>query len=130
MTEIVVSAAWLADRLDEVAVVDVRDEYAHVLRTAARSPGNVLVAMPNYREAEWACLRTLNQTCFRQYAFRPHNSHTNGRDGHSSAEGAIRDGFSSGKRTARWSRSDRTNDRRADVRRARRTDKCENCRYL
>ena len=31
-----------------------RDEYAHVLRTLARSPGNVLIAMPNYREAEWA----------------------------------------------------------------------------
>ena len=31
-----------------------RDEYAHVLRTLARSPGNVLLAMPNYREAEWA----------------------------------------------------------------------------
>jgi len=33
---------------------DTRDEYAHVLRTVARSPGNVLVAMPNYREAAWA----------------------------------------------------------------------------
>jgi len=31
-----------------------RDEYAHVLRTVARSPGNVLVAMPSYREARWA----------------------------------------------------------------------------
>jgi DNA excision repair protein ERCC-2 len=31
-----------------------RDEYAHVLRTLARSPGNVLLAMPNYREAGWA----------------------------------------------------------------------------
>ncbi len=31
-----------------------RDEYAHVLRTLARSPGNVLIAMPNYREAGWA----------------------------------------------------------------------------
>jgi len=31
-----------------------RDEYAHVLRSVARSPGNVLVAMPNYREAGWA----------------------------------------------------------------------------
>ena len=31
-----------------------RDEYAHVLRTLARSPGNVLIAMPNYREATWA----------------------------------------------------------------------------
>ena len=33
---------------------ETRDEYAHVLRSVARSPGNVLVAMPNYREAEWA----------------------------------------------------------------------------
>jgi DNA excision repair protein ERCC-2 len=31
-----------------------RDEYAHVLRSLGRSPGNVLVAMPSYREAEWA----------------------------------------------------------------------------
>ncbi|QGA83346.1 ATP-dependent DNA helicase [Halomicrobium sp. LC1Hm] len=31
-----------------------RDEYAHALRALARSPGNVLVAMPNYREAAWA----------------------------------------------------------------------------
>ncbi|MFB6298056.1 MAG: ATP-dependent DNA helicase [Salinirussus sp.] len=31
-----------------------RDEYAHVLRALARSPGNVLLAMPNYREADWA----------------------------------------------------------------------------
>jgi DNA excision repair protein ERCC-2 len=31
-----------------------RDEYALVLRTLARSPGNVLLAMPNYREARWA----------------------------------------------------------------------------
>jgi len=31
-----------------------RDEYAHVLRTLARSPGNVMLAMPNYREAQWA----------------------------------------------------------------------------
>ena len=31
-----------------------RDEYAHALRTLARSPGNVLLAMPNYREARWA----------------------------------------------------------------------------
>ncbi|MFT4945791.1 MAG: DNA excision repair protein ERCC-2 [Natronomonas sp.] len=31
-----------------------RDEYAHVLRTLSRSPGNVLIAMPNYREATWA----------------------------------------------------------------------------
>ncbi len=31
-----------------------RDQYAHVLRTLARSPGNVMIAMPNYREARWA----------------------------------------------------------------------------
>ncbi len=31
-----------------------RDEYAQVLRILARSPGNVLIAMPNYREARWA----------------------------------------------------------------------------
>jgi DNA excision repair protein ERCC-2 len=31
-----------------------RDEYAHVLRTLARAPGNVLLALPNYREAGWA----------------------------------------------------------------------------
>ena len=31
-----------------------RDEYAHALRALARSPGNVLVAMPNYAEAQWA----------------------------------------------------------------------------
>ncbi|PSQ07412.1 ATP-dependent DNA helicase [Halobacteriales archaeon QS_5_68_33] len=31
-----------------------RDEYAHVLRGMARTPGNALVAMPNYREATWA----------------------------------------------------------------------------
>ncbi|MEA5386260.1 ATP-dependent DNA helicase [Haloarculaceae archaeon H-GB11] len=32
----------------------VRDEYAHALRSLARNHGNVLIAMPNYREAEWA----------------------------------------------------------------------------
>jgi DNA excision repair protein ERCC-2 len=31
-----------------------RDEYAHVLRVLARSPGNVMFALPNYREARWA----------------------------------------------------------------------------
>ena len=31
-----------------------RDEYQYVLRTVARQPGNVLVCMPNYREAAWA----------------------------------------------------------------------------
>jgi DNA excision repair protein ERCC-2 len=33
---------------------ETRDEYAHALRALSRSPGNVLVAMPNYREAKWA----------------------------------------------------------------------------
>ncbi|WP_335999719.1 ATP-dependent DNA helicase [Halorientalis halophila] len=32
----------------------VRDEYEQVLRTVARSPGNVMIAMPNYQEAAWA----------------------------------------------------------------------------
>jgi len=31
-----------------------RDEYKFILRTVARSPGNVMVCMPNYREAGWA----------------------------------------------------------------------------
>ena len=31
-----------------------RDEYAQALRALARSPGNVMIAMPNYREAKWA----------------------------------------------------------------------------
>jgi DNA excision repair protein ERCC-2 len=31
-----------------------RDEYEQILRTVARSPGNVLIAMPSYREAAWA----------------------------------------------------------------------------
>ena len=31
-----------------------RDEYAQALRSLARSPGNVMIAMPNYREATWA----------------------------------------------------------------------------
>ncbi len=39
---------------DPAAWNQTRDEYAHVLRTLARSPGNVLLAMPNYREAGWA----------------------------------------------------------------------------
>ncbi|MFB6105971.1 MAG: ATP-dependent DNA helicase [Halobacteriaceae archaeon] len=33
---------------------DTREEYAYVLRTLARSPGRVLLALPNYREAAWA----------------------------------------------------------------------------
>jgi DNA excision repair protein ERCC-2 len=31
-----------------------RDEYAQALRALSRSPGNVMIAMPNYREARWA----------------------------------------------------------------------------
>ncbi|MFB6071644.1 MAG: ATP-dependent DNA helicase [Halobacterium sp.] len=31
-----------------------REQYRYVLRTVARSPGNVLVCLPNYREAAWA----------------------------------------------------------------------------
>ena len=31
-----------------------RDEYAQALRALARSPGNVMIALPNYREARWA----------------------------------------------------------------------------
>ena len=42
------------DQADPAGWNQTRDEYAHVLRTLARSPGNVLLAMPNYREAEWA----------------------------------------------------------------------------
>jgi DNA excision repair protein ERCC-2 len=33
---------------------DTREQYRHVLRSVARSPGNVMVAMPSYREAAWA----------------------------------------------------------------------------
>jgi DNA excision repair protein ERCC-2 len=43
-----------ADNADPTTWNRTRDEYAHVLRTLARSPGNVLIAMPNYREASWA----------------------------------------------------------------------------
>ncbi|MFW6018641.1 MAG: ATP-dependent DNA helicase [Halapricum sp.] len=39
---------------DQSEWTNTRDEYAHVLRAVARSPGNVLIAMPSYREAEWA----------------------------------------------------------------------------
>ncbi|MFC6991221.1 ATP-dependent DNA helicase [Haladaptatus sp. GCM10025707] len=35
----------------------VREEYAYALRELARSPGNVLICMPNYREATWAAER-------------------------------------------------------------------------
>jgi DNA excision repair protein ERCC-2 len=31
-----------------------REQYRYVLRTIARTPGNVLICMPNYREAAWA----------------------------------------------------------------------------
>jgi DNA excision repair protein ERCC-2 len=57
-------ASWLVDATAYTArnrgdpVQDhgnrVRDEYEQVLRTVARSPGNVMIAMPNYREAAWA----------------------------------------------------------------------------
>jgi DNA excision repair protein ERCC-2 len=57
-------ASWLVDATAYTArnrgdpVADhgnpVRDEYEQVLRTVARSPGNVMIAMPNYREAAWA----------------------------------------------------------------------------
>jgi DNA excision repair protein ERCC-2 len=43
-----------AENVDPETWTRTRDEYAHVLRTLARSPGNVLIAMPNYREAAWA----------------------------------------------------------------------------
>lgn len=33
---------------------ETREEYAYVLRQIARSPGNVMIAMPSYREATWA----------------------------------------------------------------------------
>lgn len=33
---------------------DVREEYAQILREIATSPGNVMVCLPNYREALWA----------------------------------------------------------------------------
>ncbi|QSG14977.1 ATP-dependent DNA helicase [Halapricum desulfuricans] len=59
-------ASWLVDASpftarnrgeptqDQQSWTNTRDEYAHVLRTVARSPGNVLIAMPSYREAAWA----------------------------------------------------------------------------
>jgi DNA excision repair protein ERCC-2 len=36
---------------------ETREEYAYVLRQIARSPGNVMIAMPSYREAAWAADR-------------------------------------------------------------------------
>jgi len=59
-------ASWLVDAgrftahergdptQDQSEWTDTRDAYAQVVRVVARSPGNVLVAMPNYREAAWA----------------------------------------------------------------------------
>ncbi len=35
----------------------VREEYAHALRQLARSDGNVMLCLPNYREATWAAAR-------------------------------------------------------------------------
>ncbi len=42
------------DGLAEKGGDDVRAVYADLLRTAAQSPGNVLIGMPSYREAQWA----------------------------------------------------------------------------
>lgn len=42
------------ENADQATWNQTRDEYAQVLRILARSPGNVLIAMPNYREAAWA----------------------------------------------------------------------------
>ncbi|AWB26640.1 ATP-dependent DNA helicase [Halococcoides cellulosivorans] len=39
---------------DEAAWSSTRDAYAQILRAVGRSPGNALIAMPNYREARWA----------------------------------------------------------------------------
>jgi DNA excision repair protein ERCC-2 len=36
---------------------ETREEYAYVLRQIANSPGNVMIAMPSYREATWAADR-------------------------------------------------------------------------
>lgn len=40
---------------------ETREEYAYILRMIAESPGNVLIAMPNYREAAWAGERLLER---------------------------------------------------------------------
>jgi DNA excision repair protein ERCC-2 len=42
-----------AENADPESWNHTRDEYAHALRTLARSPGNVMLAMPSYREARW-----------------------------------------------------------------------------
>jgi DNA excision repair protein ERCC-2 len=39
---------------DPLEMTEVRQNYARVIKQVASSPGNVLVAMPNYNEAEWA----------------------------------------------------------------------------
>lgn len=36
---------------------DTRETYAYILRTIARSPGNILLCLPNYAEAKWAAER-------------------------------------------------------------------------
>jgi DNA excision repair protein ERCC-2 len=36
---------------------ETREEYAYILRQIAQSPGNVMIAMPSYREATWAADR-------------------------------------------------------------------------
>lgn len=43
-----------ADNADPDTWNRTRDEYGMILRTLARSYGNVMIAMPNYREAGWA----------------------------------------------------------------------------
>lgn len=36
---------------------EIRETYAYALRSIARSPGNVMLCLPNYREANWAAQR-------------------------------------------------------------------------
>jgi DNA excision repair protein ERCC-2 len=43
-----------ANRGDPAEETDTRRAYARAIRQVAASPGNVLVGMPSYREAEWA----------------------------------------------------------------------------
>ena len=43
-----------SDNTDPATWNQTRDEYAQALRALARSPGNVLIAMPSYAEARWA----------------------------------------------------------------------------
>ena len=57
-------ASWLVDAMPFTArnrgaprqsnTNDTRQRYAYILREIATSPGNVLLCLPNYREAEWA----------------------------------------------------------------------------